>query len=302
MDIQRQDLHLLVVLDVLLECRSVTRAAQSLHLSQPAMSNAVRRLREWVGDPLLVRSARGYVPTPRAEELRTPVRRILEDIEAAVARPQGFDPATAERTFRIAANDAFELAVLPALVLHLRDAAPGVKLAVTPLGGAPPFEALDAGEVDFGWGTYADIPAGLHRRTMFRERLCGLAPRGLRGMTAAPSMERYAKGPHVFLDLRGSQLPQAIEARLAKAGLKLQASVVVEHLATAAALVAQAGCLATVPSRIARQQAAMRKLRVFELPFTLPAYDVCLLWHERTHRDAGGIWMRELLASLCQQV
>ncbi|HUX26361.1 MAG TPA: LysR family transcriptional regulator, partial [Burkholderiales bacterium] len=171
MDIRNIDLNLLVALDALLAERSVSRAAVRLRLSQPATSALLARLRELFGDPLLLRSARGMLPTPRALELLAPVKQVLGEIEAIIQPPAAFDPAGAAHTFTLSASDYVEFALLPTLVDYLEHKAPGVRLEVTPIDLQLVAKQMASGEVDLCITGLQNAPAGLHVRPLYTERL-----------------------------------------------------------------------------------------------------------------------------------
>jgi DNA-binding transcriptional LysR family regulator len=173
----------------------------------PVMSAAVARLRDWLGDPVLVRGVGGYTLTTRAEELMAPVRLILEDIERMIQKPADFDPAVAQRTFRIAANDAFELVVLPALVQRLQQIAPQVRLVVESTEGVLPVEALTGGEVDCAWGHFVEVPAGLRSQGLLEDTLACLVRQGHPSLHGALSLAQYCGAPHLVVALKGKRCP-----------------------------------------------------------------------------------------------
>ena len=159
MNIYNFDLNLLRVLDALLRERNVSRAAERLSLSQPAVSNALNRLRELLDDPLLVRAGRAMQPTPRALALEAPIRHALQQIEHSLIAGEAFDPARSQQRFRIAVTDYVELVCMPALMRRLAEHAPGIQLAIQHLTPTLPVEALDNGEVDLVLGRFLDVPS-----------------------------------------------------------------------------------------------------------------------------------------------
>ncbi|WP_313110729.1 LysR family transcriptional regulator, partial [Stutzerimonas nitrititolerans] len=171
MNIYNFDLNLLRVLDALLRERNVSRAAQRLSLSQPAVSNALNRLRELLDDPLLVRVGRAMQPTPRALSLEAPIRDALQQIEHTLNAGDFFDPATSRQRFAIAVTDYVELICMPPLMAHLARVAPGIQLAIEHLSPTLPIEALDNGELDLALGRFLDVPTRFHRRRWASETL-----------------------------------------------------------------------------------------------------------------------------------
>ena len=295
MDIPRHNLNLLVVLDALLNERSITRAAARLHLSQPATSAAVGKLRDWLGDPLLVRGTDGYTLTARGEELIGPVRLILENIERTIQSPATFNPAEAVRTFRIAANDAFELVVLPGLVERLHQLAPNVRLIIVATEGTLPVNALASGEVDFAWGNFDGLPAGFYTQVMLEDSLACLVRNGHPLIRNRLTLAQYGAASHIVVALKGNILSELVQRRLAEIGVSLNVGLQLPHLLAAPFLVANSNHIVTLPRRVAQTYTELLDLKLFKLPFAFPSYEVSLVWHERAHRDPASIWLRKLL-------
>lgn len=298
-DIPRHNLNLLVVLDALLAERSVTRAAARLHMSQPAMSAAVGRLRDWLGDPLLVRGAGGYTLTTRAEELVGPLRHILEDIERTLQKPGDFDPSSAQRTFRIAANDAFELVVLPPLVQHLQHTAPQVRLLIESTEGVVPVDALTHGEVDVAWGHFEATPPGLRTQVMMHDTLACLARQDHPHIQGELSLMQFCTASHLMVALKGNTLPDLVQRRMAESGLSLNIALQVPHMLAAPVIVLTSDYLLTLPTRVARCYADLLGLQFLHLPFEYPPFALCLVWHERVHRDPAMVWLRNSIQAVC---
>ena len=171
MNIQTFDLNLLRVLDALLRERNVSRAAERLALSQPAVSNALNRLRELLDDPLLVRAGRAMQPTPRALALEAPIRAALRQIEQSLGDGEGFDPGRSRQRFTVAVTDYVELICMPALMRRLSERAPGISIAIQHLTPTLPAEALDKGELDLVLGRFENVPARFQRRHWASETL-----------------------------------------------------------------------------------------------------------------------------------
>lgn len=161
MNIRKLDLRLLGCLDALITERNVTRAASRVHLSQPAMSSALKQLREVFRDPLLTRTQRGMVPTPRGIELAQSARAVLQDVKAMTSVTRPFEPAKSQRTFRIAMTDYTEFVLLPQLVRRLRIEAPGVNVAVTPHDGRTHVDELADGEIDLAIANFRNVSGRL---------------------------------------------------------------------------------------------------------------------------------------------
>ena len=299
MDIRKVDLNLLVALDALLAERSVSRAAVRLHLSQPATSALLARLRELFGDPLLLRSARGMLPTPRALELLGPVRQVLDEIDAIVQPRAAFDPASAVQTFTLSASDYVEYALLPTLVDFLERKAPGVRLAVRPLDLQTVAQQMESGEVDLCITGLQNAPAGLHQRPLYAERMVSVVRRKHPGVGARLTLEKFCSLEHILVSVRGSGLSARIDEALAKLGRKRYARLAVPHFLLVPEIVARSDMISALPERLARGYA--NKLRIFELPLEIEGFTVGQIWHERNQREPAQLWLREILLELAQK-
>jgi DNA-binding transcriptional LysR family regulator len=299
MDIRNVDLNLLVALDALLAEHSVSRAAVRLHLSQPATSALLARLRELFGDPLLLRSARGMLPTPRALELLGPVKQVLDEIDAIVQPRAAFDPARAVQTFTLSASDYVEYALLPMLVDYLERKAPGVRLAVRPLDLQTVAKQMENGEVDLCITGLQNAPAGLHQQPLYAERMVSVVRRKHPGVGARLTLEKFCSLEHILVSVRGSGLSARIDEALAKLGRKRRARLAVPHFLLVPEIVARSDMISALPERLARGYA--NKLRIFELPLEIEGFTVGQIWHERNQREPAQLWLREVLLELAQK-
>jgi DNA-binding transcriptional LysR family regulator len=299
MDIGKIDLNLLVALDALLAERSVTRAATRLHLSQPAVSALLARLRVLFGDALLLRGAGGMVPTPRALELITPLGQVLTEIRAIVQPSAAFDPATAVNTFTLSASDYVEYALLPSLVDFLEREAPGVRLAVRPLELQLVEKQMEHGEVDVCITALRNAPAGVHARPLYTERIVCVVRRNHPDIGARLSLEQFCNLDHILVSVRGSSFSAQTDEALAAIGRKRRVRLSVPHFLMVPEIVARSNMISTLPERLARGYAG--KLRIVEPPLKIEGFSVAALWHERNHRDPAQFWLRELLWELAQK-
>ncbi|MBK5104481.1 MAG: LysR family transcriptional regulator [Burkholderiales bacterium] len=299
MDIRNVDLNLLVALDALLAERSVSRAAVRLHLSQPAASALLARLRELFGDPLLLRSARGMLPTPRALELLGPVRRVLDEIDAIVQPRSAFDAASAEHTFTLSASDYVEYALLPKLVDYLERKAPGVSLEVRPLDLPLVAKQMESGDVDLCVTGLQNAPAGLHARPLYTERMVAVVRRDHRGVGARLTLDKYCSLEHIRVSVPGSGFSTRIDAVLATMGRKRHVRLAVPHFLLVPEIVARSDMISALPERLAHGYAT--KLRIFEPPLDIESFTVGEIWHERNQLDPAQQWLRDVLLELAQQ-
>lgn len=292
-NIRRLDLNLLITLDALLAEHNVTRAAERLHLSQPSVSAQLVRLRDMLGDPLLLPGPRGMRPTARAEALREPLRLALDALEHAVAPAAGFDPATADVTWRIAASDYSETTlVLPAAV-RLREAAPGTRLAVLELAPSRLARQTEQGEIDLALHTSECAPPGLRSRLLFNERYVLAGRVGHPRLKRRPTLAQFCALDHVLVSPDGGGFHGATDQALAEQGLTRRVVLSVPHFLFVRSVLASTDLVAMLPERLAR---GCPELQVVEAPLTVPGYEIAMLWHERQHRDPAHQWLRDHIA------
>jgi len=298
MDIRNVDLNLLVALDVLLAERSVSRAAVRLHLSQPATSAVLARLRELFGDPLLQRSARGMLPTPRSLELLGPVKQVLDEIDRIIQPRAAFDPDRAEHTFTLSASDYVEYALLPTLVDYLERQAPRVRLAVRPLDLQTVAKQMEIGEVDICITGLLNAPPGLHERPLYTERIVSVVRRNHPGVGAQLTLDSFCRLEHILVSVRGSGFSARIDEALTALGRKRHTRLAVPHFLLVPEIVARSDMISALPERLALGYAD--KLRILEPPIKLDGFTVGQIWHERNEREPAQIWLRDVVLKLAQ--
>ncbi|MBN6039767.1 LysR family transcriptional regulator [Amycolatopsis sp. 195334CR] len=288
------DLNLLRVFDALLQESSVTAAAERLHLSIPATSRALGRLRRAMGDPILVRAGRGMAPTPFALRTAPRVRSLLDEAVALISADREITPAELERTFTIRINDGVAATLATAAVEATARLAPGVVLRFV-TEGSESAEALRDGSVDLDIGA-GELPApDIRSAALYRERVVGIvrADSAL-GRHRRPSLAQLCKHPHVSASRRG-RARGPLDEVLAAAGLQRQVAAVVPTSAVAAFLVASSDYVGLVPQRLAEQFGDALGIRWFPIAAELPEIDVRLLWHARLDADPAHRWLRGTL-------
>jgi DNA-binding transcriptional LysR family regulator len=293
------DLNLLVTLDVLLAEGSVVGAARRLRLSSSAMSRALSRLREVVGDPLLVRAGRGLVPTPRALELRERVSGLVQEVEAVLRPLETLDLKHLVRTFTLRTSDGFVENFGPALIARTSERAPGVQLRFVPKPDKNSASLRD-GSADLETGV-VDKHTGPELRTqaLFRDRLIGVVRSGHVLGSAKITPASYAAGRHVVFSRQGIAKGQ-IDERLAALGLEREVVTIVGGFATAIALARATDLVATVPER---HTASLRSAMFsFALPVATPEFSVSLLWHPRMEADPAHRWLRESVRAVIAEL
>ena len=294
------DLNLLVHLDALLKERSVTRAAARVSLGQSAMSHNLARLRELFGDELLTRGPKGLQLTPRALALADPVRAALTQIRAVMSRDEPFDPSTAERTFRIGLPDSAEVLLVPALLAHLREIAPGIRLRLHNIDSSQLMDDLDADRMDLAVG-YGDLPGQVHhkRRLLLRETYLCMFSAERTGITAPVSLDDYLRFPHILTSLRqGKDESGVVDKALAVLGLKRTVVLITPRFLAVPFLVARAPVVVTMHAMIARIFAAELGLSLSPPPVELQDIPVSLFWHASYDHDPGHAWLRQVVIQL----
>lgn len=284
------DLNLLLTLQALLEERHVTRAAKRLHLSQPSVSVQLAKLRAFFGDPLLLPGPRGMRPTARAEELREPLRIALLELERAVLPSRAFDPGVATATWRVAAADYGELAILGPVVPRLRAEAPGTRLAVLTSQPSLVARQAESGEIDLCLHTLEGAPESLRSRVLFHEQYVLVGRAGHPALKRRPSLAQFRALEHVVVSPDGGGFVGVTDRVLGAAGTARRVVLSVPRFLSAVAAVSSTDLVAMLPSRLV---AGRRELRVVAAPFDVPGFDMAMLWHERAHRDLGHAWLRE---------
>jgi DNA-binding transcriptional LysR family regulator len=301
MNLYSIDLHLLVVFDALMAEKSVTAAAARIGLSQPAMSNALRRLRDLFNDPLLVRTTSGMRPTARAAALAAPIRQALLQVQSTLQPPQPFVPARSHQTFTVAATDYAELVFLPRLMQRLATEAPGINLSILPVGADVPRAALETGRVDAVLGPFTEAPPDVHVQRLFAEHFVCLVRTQHPEVREHLTLEQFIALPQVLISARGAT-PGRVDDALAQQGLPRRVALWVPHFLVVPVVVAQTNLLATLSRRVVQFFVPYLPLRVLPLPLPLPGYDVTLMWHECTHDDPAQQWFRHLLAEVGHEV
>ncbi len=299
MKLHQLDLNLLLAFDALMTQRNVTRAAQQCFISQPAMSHALNRLRQFFEDPLLVRSATGMQPTGRAQALHQTVRQALELLEQELGREDSFVPATSNRRFVISTTDYVECVLIPPLIRRLQTEAPGVRIEIEILRDRLPEQALANGEVDLvlGFDEYMQVPGSLRTETWLTEPLAGVVAREHPVVAERITLAQLTELPHVFHSPLGTR-DSIVDTWLASQGLKRSISVNSQSYMSAAAIVSQSDHLLVLPHKVAEMLAEALPLKRVTLPADLPAYHLNCVWHPLHDRQPALQWLRGLLRSL----
>ena len=295
MKLRSLDLNLLVVLDALIAERSVQQAGRRLGLSQSATSHALDRLRKLLGDQLLVRTASGMEPTPRALSLAGPLRAALQDIEGALT-PDTFDPVAAEGGFTIAVETYGTIVVLPQLV-EIRKEAPRIEITVCSGSADEILAGIDRGTFDLAIGSFRHLPDRFMTCHLLSDEHVCVMRAGHSKAQASLSLENYLAADHLLLTMSSSRNDEVDEA-LASRNLARRIVMRVPHALAAVIALLRSDMLASVTRGAAHIFAETAPLLCVELPFSVPAAEFRLVWNKRLHHSPGHIWLRRKFVAI----
>ncbi len=296
MDTKKLDLNLLITLEALLAECNVTRAARKLGLSQPAVSTQLARLRDLLGDQLLVPAQRGMMPTARALELQQPLLEALAGVRGVVFTGSGFDPATSKMTISIAGSDHTQYAWLTPFATSLRAKAPGIRLAFRGSHPATLEKQMEQGEIDLAVfpSPYA---TGSLISTKFRdERYVLIARRQHPGTRRGVGLKRFLALEHVITEPSTVNFAGAVDDALGALGHSRRVVLSVSSFLVAADVIAQTDLIGIVPEGVARGRED--RLQIFDPPIDVPEIELLQHWHPRTHSHTGHKWIRDALATV----
>ncbi len=288
------DLHLIRVLHTVLTERSVSRAAVRLGMHQPAVSAALKRLRDLAGDPLLVRSGPGMIPTDAAQRMVEPAASILRAAEGLFSDARGFDPRTATRTFRVAASDYLDPLFLPRLVAHIKSQAPLCPIEVLPLSADAHYHAhLAQGEVDVVIGNWPLPPEDLHMGRLFGDEVVCLVRRDHPAVRRGWTAEEWLAAEHIAPTPTHPGARGVIDAQLDSMGLQRRVTARCAHFSLIPDIVASSLLVLTTGRQFCERFTERLPLAILPCPVAFPRLLYYQLWHARTHHSAAAVWLRE---------
>jgi len=288
------DLNLLVIFDAVMQERNVTRAGHRLGLSQPAISHALTRLRYMLKDDLFIRSPKGMVPTPRAEQLALPVRTALDGLQRSL-EPAQFDLATAQRSFRIAVDNYAALVLAAPLVTRISKAAPAVTLEFRPSGTLNIEDLLDRGELDLAIGSYAEAGERFSHRQLLQDEFVAVLRKnhpatGVREL----SVETFAALGHLEIS-SVHHATDFVDKALARRKLKRRIALRAPFL-SAVRILAASDMVSVFPRRIAEELVRYRPLVIRLLPHSSPMIETAMIWPRRLDNQPGHHWLRQIVS------
>jgi DNA-binding transcriptional LysR family regulator len=299
--LSNMDLNLLRVFQAIADEQSLTLAGDRLHLSQPAVSYALRRLRAIFNDPLFIRTKTGMQPTPSAIELAKPISRALQAVQDALSYAEQFDPARTTRTFSLSMTDAAEMFFLPPLCEYMREHAPLARIHIEQVPKATIEEALRTGQLDFAIGNLPQLKAATRHTLLFSETYVCLT-RKRNGLPAhkALTVDQFMALAHVQVQSAESSHHQ-LEDIFRASGLNRPIALEIPHFSVLPSILARSDLAVTLPLRIARLFNSAGQFAMYELPVAIPEVGVTLHWHADFEGDAGNRWMRQAIVDLLQE-
>lgn len=301
MNIRTKDLNLLVIFYEVMSELNITKAAKKLHMSQPALSNALARLRNEFNDELFVRSGRGMVPTPKAVELYEPISQILQQTHS-IYHEKAFNAKTYNGHFTIATNDYFEYLLLPPLLSFLSRNSPQIKTIYRPTLGELPKRNLEQGLFDLGIaGYFGELPEGFHQETIITDSYSCLTRKNHPRVKGKLTLKTYLELEHLLVSPQGD-LKGTADSVLKEKGYERKIIAGVTSFGVPASIIAQSDYVVTLPAKIAASYSKIYNLNLFTPPIEIPPIRVKLVWHQRTHYSPQHQWFREVIKRISAEL
>lgn len=297
MELHELDLNLLVVFNQLRVERSVSKAADNLGLSQPAVSNSLAKLRRLFGDELFLRTPRGMEPTPYADQLAESVSYALAMIHSGVNQRTSFEPASAGRSFTIGMTDIGEIYFLPALIERLHREAPGVALSTVRNTAIHLRDDLESGKVDLAIGLLPQLKAGFFQRRLFLQSYVCLMRRGHRLDKRKISLIDFSAAEHLVVISAGTGHGK-IDELLLRSGVERTVRLTVPHYVSVGHILQASDLITTVPERLADRLLEPFGLAKVPHPAKLPDIAINVFWHAKYHREPANRWLRGVVFEL----
>ena len=293
------DLHLIKVLHTVLTERSVSRAAIRLGMYQPAVSAALKRLRDLAGDPLLVRSGSGMVPTDAGLRMIEPSASILRAAEVLFTDARGFDPKTATNTFRVAASDYLDPLFLPQLVAQIKAQAPLCHIEIHPLSADSDYHAhLAQGDVDVVVGNWLKPPEDLHMGKLFADEVVSMVSKDHPAVRRGWTVESWLEAEHIAPTPTHPGARGVIDDHLEGLGLTRNITARCPHFGLIPGMVASSLLIMTTGRQFCERYTERLPVKVLECPIDFPQLMYYQLWHERTHASSQAKWLRERIKAV----
>jgi DNA-binding transcriptional LysR family regulator len=297
LDPRHIDLNLLVVFNEIFQEQQISSVAKRLNLSQPAVSNALARLRRTFDDQLFVRTKDGMQPTPLAEQLAEPIRSALNGLTQAMNVQEKFDAATSTRQFSLALTDVAELYFMPRLIQHCAELAPQVKIRTERTNSLDLMSDMGAGRIDIAIGAFKEMSDALFQRRLFKQHYVVMMRANHPLAAETLNQKKYLSAQHLIVDSSESPYDR-INHDLDKAGVLSKAKFSVPHFTAVPYIIANSDLLVTVPQKLAESAALPFQLAFQASPLRLPELQTNIFWHRRFNQDQGNQWLRNLIVEL----
>lgn len=294
MNITDLNIRFLLVFEAMMTHRNVTAAAESIGLTQPALSVCLKKLRELHNDPLFVRTSHGMEPTVLAQELKEPILQALNLLRQTLNHTHDFDPGTSTRTFHMVMTDIGARVFLPPLLGQLSRIAPNVNLNTVQLPVKDMRDALESGDMDLALGFIHGLFADCYQQQLFRRSYVCMVRQDHPSIGDTISLEDYLAMPHAVVSAPGSG-HDIIENTLTKKGYQRRVALRLSHFLAIPLIVASTDLIVTIPTMLAESYVPVTNLKIIEPPIAFPEYTISQYWHGRYHNDAGHRWLRELI-------
>lgn len=291
------DLNLLIIFNQLLLDRNVSASAEKLNLTQPAVSNALKRLRNILNDELFIRTSKGMSPTPYAMTLAEPIGYALDSLHNALNQEPTFDPMTSQRTFTLAITDIGEIYFVPTLIAELSRLAPHVKISTVRNNANNLSEEMESGSVDAAIGLIPSLKTGFFQRRLFNQKYVCIFRNNHPSAKNPISLQSYKTLGHVSVTSANTghnQIDQLIEGKGVQRDIRLH----VPHFVAIGHILQTTDLIATVPERFAQKSEGPFGLVTSKPPIELPEISINLLWHAKYNRDPANVWLRQLIVKL----
>ncbi|GAB3481191.1 LysR family transcriptional regulator [Marinomonas epiphytica] len=310
MNINKIDLNLLIYLDVLLRECNVTRSANKLNITQPAMSNGLKRLRDLLDDPLLVRTSDGMMPTEKALRLQPIVRKVLLELEEALQPEADFNEQTSTRVFRLMASDYATSTVIPRLLNRLRERAPGVTLDIMTPSDVT-FHDVEVGKIDMAINRFEELPQSFHQKNVWDDTfVCMLSANNQ--IKNHLTLDAYLEAQHIWVSKTGFGVGVGmdptdvqklgwVDEALQAQGKKRTIRVFTRSYHTAMHLALEQDLIATLPRKVAMVNSNNPELVIVEPPFHIPMIELKMIWSPLLHHDASHIWFRKQVIQVAEE-
>jgi DNA-binding transcriptional LysR family regulator len=294
MELKDVDLNLLLVFHQLLMERRVSAVAEKLGLSQPAVSNALNRLRRLLGDELFLRTSKGMEPTPYANQLAEPIAYALSTIHNSLNQRAIFDPDSSDRKFTIGMTDIGEIHLLPKLMDVLAREAPGVSVSTVRNTAVNLRDEMEAGHVDIAIGLLPQLKSGFFQRRLFGQRYVCMFREGHALDKRKVTLKEFSEAEHVVVIAAGTGHAKVDES-IAQKGIRRNVKLTVPHFVAVGHILATSDMIATVPERYAQECVEPFRLKYVPHPVALPEIGINAFWHAKYHKEPGNQWLRNIV-------